>query len=107
MIYDSLLGNQFQDEKRNRLEGMRRVGSMWLRAMRADNPRRGVILAMMSVLDDMATRQEICSDGLNEIGGVFCDNCRHIQPQLSTLCKKSGNPGRDALAGCYLMGLAN
>lgn len=107
MIYESLLGNQSQDENRNRLEAIRRIGGMWLRGARNESPRRSAILAMMSVVDDMSSRQEYSADALNVLGGVFCDNCRHIHPQISTLCKKRSNPGRDALVGCYLMGLAN
>ena len=107
MVYESLLGNQFLDEKRNRLEAIRRIGSMWLRGVRTDNPRRGAILSMMAIVDDMSSRQEFATDALNEVGREFCVNCRHIHPQVSTLCEKRSNPERDALVGCYLMGLAH
>lgn len=107
MVYESLLGNQSQDEKRSRLQAIRRIGGMWLRGVGAGNPRRGAVLAMMAIVDDMYSRYEFSADALNEVGGVFCENCRHINPQVSTLCEKRSNSERDALAGCYLMGLAN
>ncbi len=107
MSYESLLGNQPQDEKRIRLQAIRRIGGMWLRGVGAGNPRRGAVLAMMAIVDDMYSRHEFSTDALNDVGRVFCENCRHIHPQVSTLCKKVRNSERDALVGCYLMGLAN
>lgn len=107
MTYESLLGYPFHDEKRNRLGAIRRIGGMWLRGVGIDNPWRGAVLAMMAVVDDMSSRQGFSTDDLNEVGGMFCENCRHIHPQVSTLCEKRSNPEADALVGCYLMGLAN
>lgn len=107
MSYESLLGNQPQDEKRIRLQAIRRIGGMWLRGEGTDNPRRGAVLAMMAIVDDMYSRHEFSADALNDVGRVFCENCRHIHPQVSTLCKKGSNSERDALVGCYLMGLAS
>lgn len=106
MSYESLLGQQSGNENRNRLEVVARIGGMWLRGLAKDDIRRASALGMMAIVDAKISRQEFSDASMLFLSGLFCENCRSIQPQVSSLCARKGDSTRDVLHGCYLMSVA-
>ncbi len=103
MGYESILGQQSGDKNRNRLEVVARIGGMWLRGLAKDDIRRAPVLDMMAIIDAKILRQEFSDASMLSLSGLFCDNCRSIQPQVSSLCARKGDSTHDVLHGCYLM----
>ena len=102
-----VLERQTTDRNLNRFPLINRIGHMWLQGLATDNPQHCKVMTMMSMVDAMASRQDFSTESMNTVGNVFCDNCRHIHHDVSTLCVKKGNASDDVLKGCWLMGLAS
>jgi hypothetical protein len=107
MALGCILGHQSADENRNRLQVIARIGGMWLRGLANGNIQRSSVVAMMELVDAMVSQQDYSDDSLGCLSGLFCENCRNIQPQVSSLCARKVHSSRDALSGCYLMSVAN
>jgi hypothetical protein len=106
MVYEILLGQRSGNENRNRLEVIARIGGMWLRGLANGDIRRASVLAMMAIVDAQISRQEFSDASMLFLSELFCENCRNIQPQVSSLCARKSDSTRDVLHGCYLMSVA-
>ena len=85
---------------RYRLEAIKRVGRLWIKQLPTDNTQRSEAIQLVSIIELRQGAGDFSAKAMESVRAVFCPMCRHIHPDVASLC----SPVR-GLNGCWLMGL--